>query len=373
MPDFVRVWRTVLNYLFIETFCQGSHSLFVSGLPKHSSHHIDIISMPGENWRWRMLGAALHIIDNIPPLEKYDGIIITDLFNLSDFKALVGAQCPPVLAYFHENQITYPQPPGDKGAFQLGIINITTALVADMVVFNSKMHQEAFLKAIPEFLKRGRDFGPKGVASKIREKSDVLYPGITLQMDKNIDVTKQTDPHLIVWNHRWSFDKNYEMFFNVLDELNNMGLDFNLAVMGENFGMIPEQFKSAEKLYKDKILQFGYEPIRTEYEKWLRKGTIVISTAMQENFGMSVIEAIIMGCIPLLPDRLSYPEILPKEFQEYFLYKNRHDLIDKLFMITSDYKRYEEIQSRLAQKMRSFLWGNVVGKYDRVLKRLAEL
>lgn len=373
MPDFVRVWRTVLNYLFIETFCQGSHSLFVSGLSKHSSHHIDIISMPGENWRWRMLGAALHIVDNIPPLEKYDGIIITDLFNLSDFKALVGAQCPPVLAYFHENQITYPQPPGDKGAFQLGIINITTALVADMVVFNSKMHQEAFLKAIPGFLKRGRDFGPKGVAGKIRAKSDVLYPGITLQMDKNIDVTKQTDPHLIVWNHRWSFDKNYEMFFNVLDELNNMGLDFNLAVMGENFGMIPEQFKSAEKLYKDKILQFGYEPIRTEYEKWLRKGTIVISTAMQENFGMSVIEAIIMGCIPLLPDRLSYPEILPKEFQEYFLYKNRHDLIDKLFRITSDYKRFEEIQSRLAQKMRSFLWQNVVGRYDKVLKRLAAI
>ena len=85
-----------------------------------------------------MLGAALHIADNIPPLEKYDGIIVTDLFNLADFKALVGTRCPPVLAYFHENQLTYPQPPGDKGAFQLGIINITTALVADRVVFNSK-------------------------------------------------------------------------------------------------------------------------------------------------------------------------------------------------------------------------------------------
>ena len=35
--------------------------------------------------------------------------------------------------------MTYPRPPGDKGVFQLGIINITTALVADMVLFNSKM------------------------------------------------------------------------------------------------------------------------------------------------------------------------------------------------------------------------------------------
>ena len=320
-----------------------------------------------------MLGAALHIADNIPSLEKYDGIIVTDLFNLADFKALVGTHCPPVLAYFHENQITYPQPPGDKGAFQLGIINITTALVADMVVFNSNMHKNAFLNAIPGFLKRGRDYGPKGIADKIRAKSGVLYPGIAIQKDTDFDVKKRVDPPLIVWNHRWSFDKNYEMFFDVLEELNNMGLDFNLAIMGENFGKIPAPFKKAEKKFKDRILQFGYVPVRKEYEKWLKQGTIVISTAMQENFGMSVIEAIMMGCIPLLPDRLSYPEILPEEFQEYFLYKNRHDLIEKLYLFISDYKRYEKIQSRLARKMTSFLWKNVARGYDNVLKRLAEI
>jgi glycosyltransferase involved in cell wall biosynthesis len=331
------------------------------------------MTMPGENWRWRMLGAALHIADNIPPLEKYDGIIVTDLFNLADFKALVGTRCPPVLAYFHENQMTYPQPPGDKGAFQLGIINITTALVADMVVFNSKMHKDAFLNAIPDFLKRGRDCGPKGIEDKIREKADVLYPGITLQIDKDIDAEKQTDPPLIIWNHRWGFDKNHEMFFSVLEELDDMGLDFHLAIMGENFGKIPQEFKKAEKKFSDRILQFGYVPSREEYEKWLKRGAVVISSAMQENFGMSVIEAMIMGCVPLLPDRLSYPEILPEEFHEHFLYKSRQDLIEKLFIVISDYKRYEEIQDRLAQKMRSFLWENGADRYDRVLQRLATL
>ena len=343
----------------------------MNGLSANSSHDIEIVTMPGENWRWRMLGAALHIVDNVPSLEKYDGIIVTDLFNLADFKALVGSQCPPVLAYFHENQMTYPQPPGDKGAFQLGIINITTALVADRVVFNSKMHKDALLNAVPEFLKRGRDCGPKGIADKIREKSDVLYPGITLLSYGNVDAEKQTGPPLIVWNHRWGFDKNYEMFFSVLEELNDMGLDFHLALMGENSGVIPEEFKKAEKKFKDRIVQFGYVPLREEYEKWLKRGAVVISTAMQENFGISVIEAIIMGCVPLLPDRLSYPEILPEEFHEHFLYKNRHDLIEKLSKIISDYKRYEEIQSRLAQEMTPFLWEHVISRYDRALERLA--
>jgi len=318
-----------------------------------------------------MLGAALHIVDNIPRLEKYDGIIVTDLFNLADFKALVGSRCPPVLVYFHENQMTYPQPPGDKGVFQLGIINITSALVADKIVFNSKMHKDAFLNAVPKFLKRGSDYKPKGIADKIREKADVFYPGITVPFDRDVDVEKQTNPPLIIWNHRWGFDKNCEMFFSALEEINNIGLDFNLALMGENFGKIPEEFNEAKKKFKDRILQFGYVPLREEYEKWLKRGAIVISTAIQENFGISVIEAMLMGCVPLLPDRLSYPEILPEEFHEYFLYKSKQDLIEKLFLIISDYKQYEEIQSRLAKKMRLFLWENVISGYDRTLERLA--
>ena len=318
-----------------------------------------------------MLGAALHIVDNIPRLEKYDGIIVTDLFNLADFKALVGSRCPPVLVYFHENQMTYPQPPGDKGVFQLGIINITSALVADKIVFNSKMHKDAFLNAVPKFLKRGSDYKPKGIADKIREKADVFYPGITVPFDRDVDVEKQTNPPLIIWNHRWGFDKNCEMFFSALEEINNIGLDFNLALMGENFGKIPEGFKEAKKKFKDRILQFGYVPLREEYEKWLKRGAIVISTAIQENFGISVIEAMLMGCMPLLPDRLSYPEILPEEFHEYFLYKSKQDLIEKLFLIISDYKQYKEIQSRLAKKMRFFLWENVISGYDRTLERLA--
>ena len=327
--------------------------------------------MPGENWRWRMLGAALHIADIIPPLDKYEGIIVTDLFNLADFKALVGLPCPPVLAYFHENQMTYPQPPGDKGAFQLGIINITTAVVADMVVFNSQMHRDAFLTAVPEFLKRGRDFRPRGLADKIREKSEVLYPGIKLPPCGDVDAEKQTNPPLIVWNHRWSFDKNHEMFFKVLGELKDRGLDFRIALMGDNFGMIPKTFIQAKEKFKDSILQFGHVPLREEYEKWLKRGAVVISTAMQENFGMSVIEAMMMGCVPLLPDRLSYPEILPEAFHGDFLYKNRRDLVEKLFTIISDYKKYETIRTRLAQEMRSFLWENVAGKYDSLLERLA--
>ena len=359
-----------MKFLFIETYYRGSHARFVQGLSAYSSHDIDVVSMPGENWRWRMLAAALHMVDAIPSLDGYDGIIVTDLFNLADFKALVGQPCPPVLAYFHENQITYPQP-GDKGAFQLGIINITTALAADLVVFNSHTHRHAFLNAVPEFLNRGRDFRPMDTVKNINAKSTVLYPGITLPAYRQVDAEKQMDPPLIIWNHRWGYDKNSETFFEAIRALEDRGIDFRLALMGENFGWIPDAFRTARRRFKHKILQFGYVSERREYEKWLKQGALVISTAIQENFGIAVVEAMLMGCIPLLPCRLSYPEILPAAYHEQFLYQNKYDLTKKLFDIIRQYRRYEPLRNRLVEECKSFLWQNVVAGYDRTLERLA--
>jgi glycosyltransferase involved in cell wall biosynthesis len=208
-------------------------------------------------------------------------------------------------------------------------------------------------------------------AKNINEKSTVLYPGITLSDNRKVDAEKQIDPPLIIWNHRWGFDKKCEIFFEAIRSLADRGVDFRLALMGENFGKIPEAFRTARKQFKPKILQYGYVPERRVYERWLKRGALVISTAIQENFGVSVVEAILMGCIPLLPNRLSYPEILPAEYHEHFLYRNKYYLMDKLSDIITHYRRYEPLRDQLVEDMKSFLWPNVVAEYDRTLEQLA--
>ena len=140
-----------MKLLFIESYFGGSHGEFAKGLVEHSRYDIDLITMPERNWRWRMRGAALYFFDAIKNLMEYDGLIVTDLMSLSDFKALAGNDCPPVLAYFHEDQITYPGLPGENNDFNFGIIDITTALSADKNLFNSKMHLRSFLTGIEHF------------------------------------------------------------------------------------------------------------------------------------------------------------------------------------------------------------------------------
>ena len=104
----------ILNFLFIEPFFGGSHQQFAEGLQQHTSHQIDIISLPAVNWNWRLRGAALHFAKQIENIEKYDGIITTNMMRLSDFKAYIKVPIPPVTVYFHENQITYPLAPKEK-------------------------------------------------------------------------------------------------------------------------------------------------------------------------------------------------------------------------------------------------------------------
>ena len=99
--------------LFLESFYGGSHRAFADGLVQHSRHHIDLVTLPARFWKWRMRGAAFHFFKHIENLVAYDGLITSDLMSLSDFKMLVGNECPPALVYFHENQITYPLAPGE--------------------------------------------------------------------------------------------------------------------------------------------------------------------------------------------------------------------------------------------------------------------
>jgi glycosyltransferase involved in cell wall biosynthesis len=63
--------------------------------------------------------------------------------------------------------------------------------------------------------------------------------------------------------------------------------------------------------------------------RFLSEGSIVISTAIQENFGISVLEAVYSGCLPLLPRRLVYPELIPPEYHDCVLYDSPEDLFRK--------------------------------------------
>jgi glycosyltransferase involved in cell wall biosynthesis len=53
---------------------------------------------------------------------------------------------------------------------------------------------------------------------------------------------------------------------------------------------------------------------KNEYYELLSKSKFAISFARQETWGIAMQEAIICGCIPIVPNRLSYPEMYDQDF-----------------------------------------------------------
>jgi len=372
LPEFLMETRE-LKFLFLEPFFGGSHKDFAQGLVSHSQHKIDLLTLPSRFWKWRMRGAALYFLKNVPDLGIYDGIVASDLMSMSDFKALAGPDCPPALVYFHENQLTYPLAPGETIDYQFGFTDITSGLAAERILFNSQMHYDAFFSALPGFLRMMPEYRPNWVIEAVRSKAGVLYPGCRFPAgDETVHLSDQTPP-LIIWNHRWEFDKNPRDFFLALDAVSDRGLDFSLALLGENFQMVPKEFIAAKDRYGERIVQYGYVESKETYRRWLRRGSVVISTATQENFGISVVEAIRHGCIPLLPCRLSYPEIIPNAFHNDFLYKDHDELIEKLCGLLSDRFRFRLNAENLSRQMGRFSWENLILSYDAELERLARM
>ncbi|UCF99644.1 MAG: DUF3524 domain-containing protein [Spirochaetaceae bacterium] len=360
--------------LFLEPFYGGSHREFADGLLENSRHPLELHTLPARFWKWRMRGAALHFARRIKNPGAYCALIVTDLMSLADLKALWAAACPPALLYVHENQLTYPLAPGEQLDLHYGFTNVTTALCADRILFNSYTHFRAFFEELPLFLRRMPEYRPRWVIEEIRKKSSVLYPGCRISPEKAVAVPVSGSPPLIVWNHRWEFDKNPELFFSVLEQVAEAGHEFRLVLLGENYQKVPKAFIAARRRWPQRIEQYGYEASRDRYLSWLERGGIVISTSDQENFGISVVEAVRHGCFPLLPRKLSYPELIPEEFHEDVLYGNRDELVEKLSGLLVDLPRcnpplLEKLQ-RLALSMSRFSWDTLIHSYDRELDRL---
>ena len=327
-----------MHILLLEPYYTGSHASWATGYTEHSQHKIDTLSLPGRFWKWRMHGGAVTLARQFLASEMTpDLILATDMLDLTTFLSLTRARTAniPTAIYFHENQLTYPWSPTDRDIAQqrdkhYGFINYTSALTADTVLFNSTYHLESFLGALPNFLKHFPDYNELATVEQIRAKSQVLPLGLDLHRFDKFSLGQANQKPLILWTHRWEHDKRPEEFFRALTILSKRGLDFELAVLGENFSRQPAIFLDAEKTLAKHIVQFGYVESFADYAKWVWRADILPVTSNQDFFGASVVQALYCDCFPLLPKRLAYPHIIPSEYHPQCFYEDFDDLVDRL-------------------------------------------
>lgn len=363
-----------MKILMLEPYFGGSHRDFALGLQAHSRHRIELLTLPDRFWKWRMRGAALHFRAQVDRLENYDLILATSLMSLADFAALCPPSHPPLAVYFHESQLTYPSAHWRARDHHFGFTDITSALAADRVWFNSRSHRQAFLEAVPGLLQRMPDGRPAWVTEALAAKSEVLHPGCRFAPGVGGAAPlppKWLEPPLIIWNHRWEHDKNPDAFIRALEAVRQRGVPFRVALLGQTFRRVPPALAAARATLGEAVVHMGFVPSPEAYHQWLARGALVVSTAIQENFGLAVVEAVHGGCLPLLPDRLSYPEIIPPAFHADCLYQGEDDLVTKLADRLSRIADWAHLARQLTAAMEGFAWEARIADFDQALASAA--
>ena len=173
-----------MKILAFEPYYGGSHKAFIDGLSQASGHTWTVLTLPAHKWKWRMRHSAITFASEAAKLlntgQRWELLFCSDMLNLAEFAALVPPELAtlPKVVYFHENQLTYPVRLEDERDYQLAMTNLTAALAADAVWFNSQFHIDSFLGALEKFLKSMPDHQPLAAIEKIRTKSEVHPPGI---------------------------------------------------------------------------------------------------------------------------------------------------------------------------------------------------
>lgn len=362
-----------MNILLLEPFFEGSHAAWAEGYQRHSRHQVDLLTLNGRFWKWRMHGGAVTLAQRfLESALSPDLILASDMCDLSAFLALTRKRTAgtPAAIYFHENQLSYPWSPDDKDPaagrdLHYGFINYSSALAADCLYFNSRYHMESFLGELPGFLAGFPDHRDRHRVDELREKSRVLHLGLDLAgLDQFRPEDRGTDePPLVLWNHRWEYDKNPDDFFAALEEVSGRGIGFRLAVLGRTYGEAPPVFIEARRTLARHLVHFGHVESRGDYARWLWRADVLPVTSNQDFFGASVVEAIYCGARPLLPRRLAYPELLPGDD---CLYENFAELVERLSRALTE-PSPRGLNDGLSAAMAKFDWSQLAPLYDRAL------
>jgi glycosyltransferase involved in cell wall biosynthesis len=128
----------------------------------------------------------------------------------------------------------------------------------------------------------------------------------------------------------------------------------------------PEKFELLEKIFRDlhpDLEEWRFIKTKEEiahitpngltskeaYYSLLNKSRIAVSCALQETWGIAMQEALFAGCIPLVPDRLSYVEMYPPQFR----YGTLEELAMRLRDCCMQPAKYELVVERTRERLLS--------------------
>lgn len=292
-----------------------------------------VLTLPARHFAWQFRSNALQwSLSHKTFLDrKYDAILASSMVDLAGLLGLnANLAGTPSALYFHENQFAYPQGSGSHSTIELQLSSVMNALAANSLIFNSEFNRQSFLNGVASFLEKTPGAYAQPAHAALYPKTSVLPVPLQTVSENPISRQGSTPRRIsIVWNHRWEFDKGPAGLLAFARALLCTDIDFVFHVIGQQFRAYPDEFNVLEDILRtrrpESLGQWGFVEDRLLYEQILDEADFVLSTAIHDFQGLSILEAVQRGCRPLLPSRLAYPEWFPGEF----LYQSEPNDVDR--------------------------------------------
>lgn len=360
----------MIRVLLVEPWLAGSHQAWAEGFQRHSRNEVRIVGLPGEQWRWNLRAGALSLAERvaaeIASFGQPDVLVVSGLVDVSSLLGFLRGRLDPaipVVTYMHESQVLYPTVSGNVDADSV-LRNWHSWCASDLVLFNSSFHLDSVNATMPRWLADLPPFVEGEQWAPTSKRFEVMTVGVE---PRRPTAEVSNDRPVILWPHRWEPDKRPDVFARAVDKLAQAGLDFRLVLAGE----LPSPSAARKRLERDhgrSILAAG--PFSaTEYGDWLERSDMVVSCAEHEFFGIAIVEAILAGCVPVVPEALSYPEVIPKRFHEAVLYPPGR-FGSRLVEVVSDLSTFRRGTEGLAHAIPHLTWPETGPRFDTRLELL---
>jgi len=322
-----------MNYriLLLSAYDAMSHKMWrrrlIDMFPKHNWTQL---VLPPRHFNWRIRGNSLQWALNEKDRlnQDYDLLIATSMVDLASLRGFIPSIAGlPTLLYFHENQFVYPLGSTQRSNnVEPQLVPLYSALCADAIVFNSNYNRSTFLQGTKALLKKLPDQLSPELLERI-EKSEVIpVPLEEFPLEPAIPAPGSPRQILdVIWNHRWEYDKGPKLLLGLAEAMLAQRSLIRLHVVGQQFRSSPAEFERIAALLQQHAAalaidqgSFGFIESREDYIGLLRRCDVVLSTALHDFQGLAIQEACTLGCTPLVPDALVYPEYIDSEFRYSF-------------------------------------------------------
>jgi hypothetical protein len=321
-----------MRVLGFEAWNAGSHRAIGRSLARHGRDQWTWVTLGPGPWRWRQRLGMVELVEQAQKqgaLEQpWDCFVCTSLLGVGELRGLLpkALRAVPIVLLVHENQVAYPA--GLRGVeprdIHASVTDLTSMLAADAVVWTSAWNKRSCLEGFFAMLNKHPTSQRSNWLEAIEGKSTVIWPPVEdprtqPRVEHNWNNSGRSggrkQPHqersqLVAWPHRHQHDKGPAALAAIAARYTTPW-QLRWALLGERLGPTPAALKRFRVQQGEAIVHDAYCD-RGEYLGWLNAADWVCSTAKHEFFGIAVVEALLMGCLPWLPNRLSYPELLPE-------------------------------------------------------------